>query len=631
MNLPRKWVTASCLGLLAASLAPAQTSKGDFTPSKLELDFFAGAELFHKRPDPLHTKLLNSELFGMHLTENLWKYWSLEQSLSGTTLADLTLAPFPGAQRVDLEQRVWKVGVNPVYHLTPIGSRLRPFLTIGYSQVFYHATDDGKNYAKTLFPVPAPSFGSSNKPALNYGGGFKYRFTNLVGMRMDVRGLWSGAPTWGLPNSSAGLPVGSLYIPKNGSMHGIEASAGIVFNFGGRVSSPPMDTKPPKQVPVDVPTVRQEPTPVTAPAAPRVFELSAIEATPASGYAGDAFTFSTRLNDSLKASNIKYLWTVDGAEQSVASGPEFRTTGLGAGTHQIKVTATDPATGTTASSAPYSMTVAPIPPLTITDASDKSQLKVGETARLTAQGSESAYSGPLTYAWRTNAGAVQGTGSSVTFVSSNVTFDPANVFKPETRTATITPTVTDTRGRTATGSPLQIQIAKDPQAMRLDDLVFGRGSTRVNNCAKRILIDELQGLMTNNPDVEVLLIGHIDAAEPTKGPKGRLLHLDRQRVNNAAAVMTAGTGVCAKCDLNRVKVSYAGTDQTSEFRSGFCGTSTRQKSDERKADEIAADDAAAKNRRVEIWIVPKGVAMPAGAKDPQPAPVKLIKAKGCPK
>jgi len=77
-------------------------------------------------------------------------------------------------------------------------------------------------------------------------------------------------------------------------------------------------------------------------------------------------------------------------------------------------------------------------------------------------------------------------------------------------------------------------------------------------------------------------------------------------------------------------VSFAGTDQTSEFRSGFCGTSSRQKSDERKKDEIAADDEAAKNRRVEIWIVPKGVATPAGAPNPQPAPVKIVKAKGCP-
>ena len=620
MNLPTKWVTTGCLALLAASLASAQSSKDDFAPAKTELDFFAGAQLFHKRPDPLQTKLLNSKLFGMHLTGNLWRYWSIEGSLSGTTLADLTLLPFPGGQKVDLEQRVWKFGVNPVYHLTPIGSRLRPFLTIGYTEAFYSVTSDGKQGAYALTPVPAPTFKSTAKPALNYGGGFKYRFTDLVGMRMDVRGLWSGAPTWGLPNSAVGLPAGALYIPKIGSLHGIEATAGIGFNFGGRGGNGGG-----KHVPVDVPPVRPPDVIPVKPPVARVFELSAIEGSPAGGFVGDRFTFRTRLTDSLNAANIRYTWTVDGVEQSGANGPEFSTSNLSAGTHQIKVTATDPATGTTARTSTYSMTVSTVPPLTITDACDKTELKAGETARCTAQGSQTAYSGPLTYTWNTNVGSIRGSGPGVTFDSSNVPFDPANVFKPESRTATITPTVTDQRGRTATGSPLQIRVSKDPKAMRLDDLVYGKGSARVNNCAKRILIDELQGLMNNNPDVEVLLIGHIDAAEASR------LRLDQQRVYNAAAVLTAGTGVCAKCDLNRIKVAYAGTDQTSDFRSGFCGTSTRQKSDERKSDEIAADDAAAKNRRVEIWIVPKGVAMPAGAKDPQPAPVKVIKAKGCPK
>ena len=632
MKLPGKWVMTGCVAILATSFASAQASKDDFAPSKLEWDLFSGAQLFHKRPDPLQTKLLNSMIFGTRLTENLWKYWSLEQSLSGGTLADLTLIPVAGAggaQRIDLEQRVWKFGFNPVYHLTPVGSRLRPYLTLGYTQAFYMAADAGKVTAAALRPVAASTFKSSSRPALNYGGGFKYRFTDLVNLRLDVRGLWSGAPTWGLPESLTGLPAGSLYIPKGGSLHGIEATAGIGFNFGGRGAAAP--SKPVRQVPVEIAPARVEPAAVKPPAAPRVFELSAIEASPASGYAGDAFTFRTKLNDSLNANNIKWLWTVDGVEQTGANGPEFRTTGLSGGTHQIKVAATDPATGVMATTGAYNMTVAPVPPLTITDASDKNSLKVGETAKLTAQADENAYSGPLTYSWKTNVGSVQGTGSAVTFVSSSVQFDPANVFKPESRTATITPTVTDQRGRTATGAPIQIAVSKDPQAMRLDDLVYGKGSARVNNCAKRILIDELQGLMNNNPDVEVLLIGHTDAAEPAKGAKGRMLNLDQQRVHNAAAVLTAGTGVCAKSDLTRLKVAYAGTAQTSEFRSGFCGTSTRQKSDERKEDEVAADDAAAKNRRVEIWIVPKGVAMPGGATDVKAAPMKVIQAKGCPK
>ncbi len=628
MNLPGKWAMAGWLALLATSTGWCQASKDDFAPSKLEWDLYSGAQMFHKRPDPLQTKLLNSMLFGTGLTENLWKYWSLEQRFSGSTLADLTLLPIAGAggaQRIDLEQRVWKFSANPVYHLTPLGSRLRPYLTIGYTQEFFMAADGGKLTAAQLKPIAATAFKSSSRPALNYGGGFKYRFTDLVGLRFDVRGFWSGAPTWGLPESA---PAGALYIPKVGSLHGMEATAGIGFNFGGKGATTP---KPVKRVSVDVPPAQVETAAVNPPPPPRGFELSSIEASPTTGYAGDAFTFRTKLSDSLNASNIKWAWTVDGVEQSGANGPEFRTTSLAAGTHQIKVTATDPATGASATTGAYSMTVTPVPPLTITDASDKNALKLGETARLTAQGSENAYSGPLTFAWKTNVGSIQGTGSSVTFVSSSVQFDPANVFKPETRTATVTPTVTDQRGRTATGAPIQISISKDPQAMRLDDLVYSKGGARVNNCAKRILIDELQALMNNNPDVEVLLIGHTDAAEPTKGAKGRVLHLDQQRVYNAAAVLTAGTGVCAKCDLTRIKVAYAGTTQTSDFRSGFCGTSTRQKSDERKADEVAADDAAAKNRRVEIWIVPKGLAMPGGAKDVQPAPVKVIRAKGCPK
>ena len=705
MNLPKK---LACIAVLAASVGSAQLSKAkppvkdDFAPSKYEIDFFAGGELFHKRPDPLKTKLLNSMLFGMRATQNLWQYWSIEESFSGSTLADLTLLPVAGAgnaQRIDLEQRMLKFGVNPVYHLTPRGSRLRPYLTIGFTEAIYHATDDGKKYAAALTPVPIPGFKSSYKPALNYGGGFKYRLTDLVGVRFDVRGLWSGAPDWGLPNSPAGLPANALFIPKGGSMHGIEATAGIGFNFGGgaaKTSLAPVVRRNNSRIfelspiqgsadngmgtfrttltdsasapniayswtvdgvpqtsstgpelgarlnpgPHEIRVTATDPaTHTTANSGPltiniagdRTFELTPIQATPTTGYVGDPITFGTRLTDSANAPGIVYTWTVDGVPQSGVTGPEFRATNLSAGTHEIKVTATDPATGKTATTGAYSITVTPVPPLTITDASDKTQLKVGETARLTAQGSETPYSGALTYTWKTNVGSIQGSGSNVTFVSSNVTFDPANVFKPETRTATITPTVTDQRGRTATGNPIQIAVTKDPQAMRLDDLVYGRGSARVNNCAKRILIDELQGLMNNNPDVDVLLIGHIDSAEPTNGPKGRLLHLDHQRVYNAAAVLTAGTGVCAKCDLSRIKVAFAGSTQTSDFRSGFCGTSTRQKSDERKPDAVAADDEAAKNRRVEIWIVPKGVAMPGGATNVQPAPVKVIQAKGCPK
>ena len=56
--------------------------------------------------------------------------------------------------------------------------------------------------------------------------------------------------------------------------------------------------------------------------------------------------------------------------------------------------------------------------------------------------------------------------------------------------------------------------------------------------------------------------------------------------------MSAGKGICGNCALNRIKVDWVGTDQTSEHRAGFCGTSSRNKSEERKADEVAADQTA---------------------------------------
>ncbi|HEY3743232.1 MAG TPA: outer membrane beta-barrel protein [Bryobacteraceae bacterium] len=621
MKLPKPLAhTASktaFLALVAISLAPAQNS--DFSPAKFDVDLDAGAQLFMRRDDPLQSKILNAKLFGMHVTENLWSHWSLEQSFSGSSLADLTLVNPVGSgfsSRVDLEQHVFKIGFNPVYHFTPNGSRVRPFVTFGLTEEIFAAASEGKTYAAAL--VPSAPFKSDYKAAFNYGGGVKVRFTERLGLRMDVRGYWGGEPTWGLPPVGS-TPSGVLYMPAKGSLLGVDMTAGIVFSFGGGPRAPKPQPRPEPQ-----------PEPAKPVATPRTFELSAVQCNPSSGYPGDVFNCTTTLTDSANASSDKITWNVDGSDQS-ATGAQIQLSNLAVGAHTVKASATDTAaTNETANAAPATVTVNELPPLTVTDNAANGNIKFGDTDALSAQASGPSRCDPITYTWSTNIGSIRGSGPNVTFDSSSVEFDAANVFKSETRTATITLTVSDKCGRSVTATPIQIIITKDAKAMRLDDLIYGKGSSRVNNCAKRILLDELQALMNNNPDVEVVFVGHTDENESTRGAKGRPTHLDRERVYNAAAVLTAGTGVCGKADLSRIKVSYAGTTQTSDFRSGFCGTSSRAKSDERKADEIAADDAAAKNRRVEIWIVPKGVAMPAGAPNPVDAPANIVKAKGCP-
>ncbi|BDC52930.1 hypothetical protein F183_A52450 [Bryobacterales bacterium F-183] len=671
--------------LIGASLLPAQQN---FTASKFDVDLGVGAGGFHRRPDPLQTKLTNHGLVAIRVTQNLWNHWSLEQSFTQSIGADLLLSRAAGFDfnRQDFNQRMRTFMFNPVYHLTESNARIRPFLTLGLGAVSYSPTRTAKDMALRLTPFPAANLDTSTRFGVNYGGGIKARLTNLVSFRFDIRGLTTGAPTFGLPESG---PNGSFFIPSGGRAHSIQTTGGVMFTFGDKGSTgaapasrifrlDPIAANPPSPIRPNVPSLlttkltdsknaknivwewmvngarqpnangpefRFDPaapgtytivvtasdgatsasekyTMVVEDAKPRTFKLSGIDANPPSPiFAGESTTLTANLQDSAPSGKVTYEWTVNGVKQEGANGPTFRFTPPGPGTYTITVTARD---GSFTDTASYTLVVKEAPPLTITASADQNDVKAGTVVNLTARSQETEYSGPLTYSWRLSDGTANG-GANATFNTSTVQFDPGAQFRSQNKTVTVTAQVTDRRGRTATSQPLSIRVTRDAQALRLDDIIYGKGSARVNNCGKRILIDELSAIVNSNPDVDVLLIGHRDEAE--KAAAG----LDRARTINAAAVISAGKGICGNCALERIKVDWVGADQSSEHRAGFCGTSSRNKSEERKADEIAADDAAAKNRRVEVWIVPKGMSLPAAAKNPRPAPAKEIRLKGCPK
>ena len=150
-------------------------------------------------------------------------------------------------------------------------------------------------------------------------------------------------------------------------------------------------------------------------------------------------------------------------------------------------------------------------------------------------------------------------------------------------------------------------------------------SARVNNCAKRLLLEELTPLLRSDPGAKVILIGHRDASE--KGKAGSVL--DQARVINSAAVLSAGKGICPSLDLSRIMINSVGTEQGSETRPALCGSSTNVK--EKGGAAIKDSDKRAQYRRVEVYIVPSGAAMPAGLTGLKEAPAKDIQAKGCPK
>jgi len=129
-------------------------------------------------------------------------------------------------------------------------------------------------------------------------------------------------------------------------------------------------------------------------------------------------------------------------------------------------------------------------------------------------------------------------------------------------------------------------------------------------------------------DYDILLIGHQDEAEkyPARS-KNKKTTLDRERVLNAIAFLSGRGDTCKDIELSRVKAAWIGTQQSSEFKSTFCDSSTKEK----KGDVVSSADEKAKNRRVEIWLVPKGAELPPGVGAIQEVPSDEVQSKGCPK
>ena len=149
--------------------------------------------------------------------------------------------------------------------------------------------------------------------------------------------------------------------------------------------------------------------------------------------------------------------------------------------------------------------------------------------------------------------------------------------------------------------------------------MFANRSSRVNNAAKRYLIEQLTPKLRADPGSTVILIGHRDMSETGRA----FANLDTQRVLNTAAVLSAGKGVCPSLDLSRVQVSSAGTDQT-DPPMPFGDASVKER--RARPQPISARNSGAS----------KSGSFPAAPTDQRcpglrPAPEKEIKAKGCPR
>ena len=120
---------------------------------------------------------------------------------------------------------------------------------------------------------------------------------------------------------------------------------------------------------------------------------------------------------------------------------------------------------------------------------------------------------------RTRAGGLfraEGSVSGNEFDSTGVRFDPANTSEQQ-KTITIMAKVADDQGSGSAQTSVVVKQKGAITAKRFPDIVFPSGSARVNNCGKRVLLEELKSSLDSDPNGHVVFVGHTSQNE-----KGRL-------------------------------------------------------------------------------------------------------------
>ncbi len=349
--------------------------------------------------------------------------------------------------------------------------------------------------------------------------------------------------------------------------------------------------------------------------------------------AGQTTTFTAGA-DAPAGETVTYEWTMNGQPIAGATGNSytFNSEGRQPGVYEVCVTAKAHGVASPKQCSSVTVVACTNPTLSI-GALPSSEIFAGQRIDIPATAKPGTCGDAVQLSYRAGDGVI---GSDGAFDSTNVAFDRTNRSKLQRKSVPVTVTATDSRGNTATAQTSVI-VKLAPTAQRLDDVLFASRNSRVNNCGKRVLLEMLAPKLRDDPEAKVVLIGHIDETE--NGPaaaarrKGKrravatVRQLDKARVLNAAAVISAGAGICPTLELSRIKVAYTGKAQGSEMRPTFCGSSTEVRATKRAG---AKADTRAPYRRVEVWIVPAGAELPAGV-TVQDAPESAIKALNCPK
>ncbi len=380
----------------------------------------------------------------------------------------------------------------------------------------------------------------------------------------------------------------------------IRASAGFMFLVGGEKPAP-------KQPPPPATKTCPDGTVVSVNAScPKMNISLAISAGATEVCQGDTTNVTASVGGGA-ANHLSYTWSVNG--QPTAQGPTFQfgTAGRDPGAYKVKVAATG--NSFNPASAETSITVLEYQPPTGTAMANPSQIHAGETSALSAS-FHGQCGGTIQAPTFT---ASEGTVNGDQFDSTSLVWDASNNAE-QRKTVTITAKAADNKSVGTATTTVEVVKGAVVAPIRLPDVLFPKNSARVNNCGKRILLEQLKAYYQRDSTGTVVLVGHQSSDEANS-------KLSEERALNAAAVITAGTGVCLSIPQSQVQVSAPGADQNGvPFEPGFCQASVG-----------GGSSSATDERRVVVWFVPTGGQIPASVTNNQAATSLPVSSLGCPK
>jgi len=579
----------------SGNAAKPSSDEGEY--STFDIGDFFGAQWFQLWQGTINQNhLLEPKvIFGVRATEDLGKYWGIEENY-GTAFNRLYMLPYGGTGYASVSETNFQFSVRGLAYLTPRSAKYRPFVLFGPAGVVYKPGPANSLQQPTLgiqAIVPA-NFSTKTEPGYVYGIGLKINASHRIAVRLDLSGLYTPTPDFGLPNAPT-VP-GSLFLPTKRNENGLQFTTEISFRYGFHEPPAPVVAAPPPPPPPPPP-----PVPITVSAITGGRDVCP----------GDNIQLRVTASGGPPNGTYTYQWSVNNTPAPGGTGPVFNLPTTGSGTNAVRVTVSEG--NLSASSGPVNVLVRTVGPPTIQFNVSPTTINYGDRLPLNATDTVSA---PCVTATPIRYTASQGTIAGNAFDSSTVNFDP-NATGSQSVVVRLTATETDSRNQTATANA-NVTVNKRAVASR-EDIVFANRSARVNNAAKRYLIEQLTPKLRADPGSTVILIGHRDMSETGLAAA----RLDTERVINTAAVLSAGKGICPSLDLTRVQVSSAGTDQT-DPPMPFGDASVKERAGQ------SATDNRAQFRRVEVWFIPSGADRPA-VTGLGPAPEKEIQAKGCPR